>query len=134
MQKRFPRDLAALTSMTAFVAIFLQKNELRAELSFDVNLILEELFTNFVKYNPEGEHEIEISLERVGEDLKIRLVDIGVHEFDPTATEEVDVSKKPEERNPGGLGIHLVKKIADEIHYEHKDGASIITVTKRLEG
>lgn len=119
--------------MTAFVADFLEEHGLPEALSFDVNLILEELFTNFVKYNPEGEEEIEISLERLEDDLEIRLVDVGVREFDPTARPEVDVDRKPEERTPGGLGIHLVKKIADEIRYEHRDGASIITVTKRLE-
>ena len=55
MQKRFPRNLSSLPLMTTFVAIFLQENKLRQELSFEVNLILEELFTNFVKYNPEGQ-------------------------------------------------------------------------------
>ena len=119
--------------MTAFVAVFLQKNELRPELSFDVNLIIEELFTNFVKYNPEGQQDIEVRLEKNGEDLEIKLVDVGVKAFDPTDAPEVDVSKKPEERTPGGLGIHLVRRIADEIRYEHRDGSSIITVTKRLE-
>jgi len=133
MQKRFPRDLASLPLMTSFVAIFLQENRLRQELSFEVNLILEELFTNFVKYNPEGQQDIEIELQKNGDELEIRLVDNDVHEFDPTEAPEVDISEKPEQRTPGGLGIHLVRKIADEIHYEHRDGASIITVTKRLE-
>jgi serine/threonine-protein kinase RsbW len=133
MKKRFPRDLDSLARITSFVAIFLRENQLRPELSFDVNLILEELFTNFVKYNPEGQQDIEVGLERNGEELEIRLMDVGVNEFDPTQAPEVDVSKKPEERTPGGLGIHLVRKLADEINYEYRDGTSIITVTKRLE-
>lgn len=122
-----------MAPITSFVAIFLQKNDLRPELSFDVNLILEELFTNFVKYNPEGQQDIEVGLEKNGEELEIQLVDVNVHEFDPTQAPEVDVTQKPEDRTPGGLGIHLVRKLADEINYEYRDGASIITVTKRLE-
>ena len=52
--------------------------------------------------------------------------------FDPTKHDSVDIDQPIGERTPGGLGIHLVKKMMDEVIYEYADRSCKITLIKRL--
>ena len=51
--------------------------------------------------------------------------------FDPTAKAEVDTTLSAEERQIGGLGIHLVRHIMDNVEYERKDGRNILRLSKK---
>ena len=53
-------------------------------------------------------------------------------EFDPTKQAEVDTEKVTAERQIGGLGIALLRKIADDVHYERRDGINELTIFKNL--
>ena len=61
------------------------------------------------------------------------LTDFDTEPFDITQTNEVDVNKRIEERKPGGLGLHLTKRMVDKIDYDYKDRKSKITLIKNLE-
>ena len=52
--------------------------------------------------------------------------------FDPTQRPEADITLPAEDRAIGGLGIHLVRQIMDDIHYERKDNRNILTLAKKL--
>ena len=52
--------------------------------------------------------------------------------FDPTAKAEVDITLSAEDRSIGGLGIHLIRQIMDNINYERVDGHNILTLMKKL--
>jgi anti-sigma regulatory factor (Ser/Thr protein kinase) len=132
-ERRFGRTLASLEGMFGFVAEFMKANELDASQGFEVDLVIEELFTNQVKYNPEASHEVEVRLERKGPAVVVVLRDFDVEPFDVTQAPEVDVSRPLSERQTGGLGLHLVRRIAESIRYDHRDRCSTITVTLRLE-
>ena len=80
------------------------------------DLTLEELFTNLVRHAP-GSDEIEIEIELEGGLLTIRLIDRETKPFDGNSLGEVDTEAPLMEREPGGLGIHLVKKMADIIDH-----------------
>jgi len=67
-----------------------------------------------------------------GEHLVFTVSDGGIP-FDPTQRPEADITLSAEERQIGGLGIHLVRQLMDEIHYERKDGKNILTLVKRIE-
>jgi anti-sigma regulatory factor (Ser/Thr protein kinase) len=60
-------------------------------------------------------------------------VERGVERFDPTTQQPRDFDQPARLRRPGGLGVHLVKTYMDEFNYEHVDGQSTITVSKRLD-
>ncbi len=98
-----------------------------------MNLAVEELFTNMVKHSPGGKNEVTIDFERNGDRLVVTLVDEDVEPFDVTSRPEVDTTQPLEERKVGGLGIHLVKHMVDELHYRSEDRRSIITIMKRME-
>ncbi len=101
--------------------------------SFSINLAIEELFTNIVKYNRNSHGDITIEIEKEGRNLKVNIIDYGGDEFDVTKTQEVDVTRRLEERKVGGLGLHLVKKMVDNLEYQYANGESRITFTKNLE-
>jgi anti-sigma regulatory factor (Ser/Thr protein kinase) len=134
MQRRFSRDLASLQEIFDFVAGFLAEHGISKENALGVDLIAEELFTNFLKYNAGGEQEIEIRLRELDGAVELRLTDPGAQPFDITRVPEPDLTLPIARRTPGGLGLHLVRRLAEKITYEHAGGDSIVTVVKRLEG
>ena len=133
MESKFKREIAALDQVFEFVGRFLADNDIGEGASFSAKLAIEELFTNMVKYNPEGVNDISISMSVEDGKLLIRMVDFDVKPFDVSRDREVDVTKPIEERSPGGLGLHLVRNIMDKISSEYKHGNVYITLIKTLE-
>jgi anti-sigma regulatory factor (Ser/Thr protein kinase) len=127
--RRFGRTLGSLESIFGFVAGFLEANGLPAAAAFELDLVIEELFTNMVKYHPLGASEIEIGLSRSGPDVVVVIRDSDVEPFDPTTAPPADLDRPLHERRAGGLGLHLVRRIARDLRYEHRDRCSTITVT-----
>ncbi|HEY2954125.1 MAG TPA: ATP-binding protein [Candidatus Eisenbacteria bacterium] len=132
-ERRFRRELRSLEAIHEFVTEFLAAHGLPDSHSFDVDLILEELFTNMVRHSREGSHDIAIALERDGRDVTIRLRDFDVQAYDVTDAPAFDIRQPLSQRRPGGMGLHLVRQIADTIRYQYADRISTITVTKRLD-
>ena len=50
--------------------------------------------------------------------------------YDPLAKADPDITLPTEERQVGGLGIFMVKKMMDELTYEYKDGRNILKLRK----
>lgn len=133
MKRRFVRSIGSLADVFAFLDERLSAQNAGPSATYAVNLAVEELFTNMVKYGSGGTNEVSIGIEKNGERIVVTLVDEDVEPYDMTGRAEVDTSKPLEERKVGGLGIHLVKQMVDEFHYRYENGSSIITITKKLE-
>jgi serine/threonine-protein kinase RsbW len=129
----FRRSVDALGDIFDLVGEFVAREHLDAKAEFAMKFIVEELFTNMVKYNTDGTKEIEISMRHASPDLILEIVDYDVASFDPGTLDDVDVDKPIEDRVPGGLGLHLVKSMVDDLSYEQDDRNMRITVTKNLE-
>jgi len=108
-------------------------HQVDAETTQTMDLVVEELFTNMVKYNPGVRDEISIRLQKSSNVLSICLIDPNSKPFDVTKKEDPQLDLPLKERKPGGLGIFMVKKLTDSLDYEHHNGTTTITVTKRLE-
>ena len=132
MRRSFPRDLSSLEPLFQFTGDFARSNRLAEADAFAMNLAVEELFTNMVKYGG-GDDLVSVGLE-VRDDalLVIELVHAGARRFDPAAAPKADPKRSLDERQPGGLGLQLVRSVMDEMVYEDRDGGAHITVTKRL--
>ena len=102
------------------------------DLVFKVNLILEELGLNIINYgHTEGLHEIDITLTSSDEELKIEITDDG-KPFDPITDAPVpDVNAPMEDRGIGGLGVHLVQTMTDEMHYRRVRDKNQVTLVIR---
>ncbi len=133
MEKKFKRDIQVLGDVFNFVEESCSSLKINNDLLFSVNFVIEELFTNMVKYNQStSQSDISVGVEKQMGQLLIRLTDYDVDGFDITQAREVDTSATLEERGIGGLGIHLVKKMVDDIQYNYSNRQSTITLIKNL--
>jgi anti-sigma regulatory factor (Ser/Thr protein kinase) len=98
-----------------------------------VLLAIEELVTNCIQYGYDdaNEHTIVIVLSIDDHTLTISVIDDG-HPFDPLAAPTPDLSLEVHDRPIGGLGIHLLRQLADHVAYERRDGANRLTLVKRM--
>ena len=133
MENKFKRKIDSLESIYLFIVEFTELNKLDNKFVFTINLIIEELFTNMVKYSPGNTNDILISLSTDSEKFIVSMIDYDVEPFDIRETKEYDPTKPLEERRIGGVGIPLIKKIMDKIDYEYKNRESKITLIKYLE-
>ena len=132
MERRFQRDLSSLPELSRFVEEFLSRQGLAPSNAYDLDLILEELFTNVLKYSS-GTDEVAVRLTRDGSTITIALSEFGAAKaYDITLAPEPDLTRPLAERPVGGLGIHMVRKLADTIRYEYKDRVSTTTITKKV--
>ena len=130
MHRDFPRHLDSLTLLYEFAEEILSANEIADAARFPVQLTLEELFVNMVKYNPGVETDIEVTMTPTEGGIRVSLVDNGGVEFDVTADRKVDIDAPLEKRTPGGLGIHLIQNLVDSLEYQYHDGRGEVIFTK----
>ena len=105
-----------------------------ADLSFKVNLALEELVINIMDYGFEGgDHEIDVTLISEDHKLTIVIADSG-KPFDPLEDAPVpDVDAPIDERPIGGLGIYLVRNMMDDMQYRREGERNYITLVANRE-
>jgi serine/threonine-protein kinase RsbW len=106
-----------------------------ARFKYAVQVSLEEIFTNIVKYGyqDEMEHEIIIRFEVVDRRLRISFEDDGIA-FNPLAAADPDVEASLKNRRVGGLGIHMVRSLMDQVAYERVHDKNILIVEKKIDG
>jgi serine/threonine-protein kinase RsbW len=133
MEKRFPRTIASLPTLFHAVDEFFENSGLSPDLAFSTHIVVEELFTNFVRHNIGGGDHILFSIDTGPKGLTVRLVDYDVEPFDETAVAPVDTNLPIEQRRSGGLGLHLVRNVFDDLKYHFSDGVLEAEAVKHLE-
>jgi len=113
---------------------FGQHHGLAPRLVHDLNLALEEILTNIISYGyPDNrEHEIKVRLSVQPGEVKAEVEDDG-HPFNPLEAPEADTTKPLEERTIGGLGIHLVRKLMDDLEYKRQGDRNLLTIKKKTQ-
>lgn len=122
-------DVSELPRLFQAAEPFMEENRLSPGCRYAALLALEEMITNIIKYgyDDRGAHEIAVSLCAGGGNLRIRLEDDG-HEFDPVAAPDPEKGKPLHEMKIGGLGIHLVRSMVDEIVYRRDRGRNLLDI------
>jgi serine/threonine-protein kinase RsbW len=133
MERAFRREIAALDEVFRSIDEFLAGQALDEKTELTTKLVVEELFTNFVRHDVGGLDRVAVSLEREGDRLIIRLQDFDVDRFDLSDAEPVDVHLPLALRKVGGLGLHLVRNLVDELTYDYHDRTLSVTAIKNLE-
>lgn len=122
-----------LEQVPAAVEEFAERDNWPPDLVFKLNLVLEELGVNIVNYSG-ATGEIEISLASDDETVTVEIADNG-RPFNPLVELDTpDVSAPLSERPIGGLGVHLVRSMMDELSYTREDGMNRLAMTKRKAG
>jgi len=100
---------------------------------FQICLAVEEIVSNTISYGytDDAVHWIKIGISHNQGMLIIRLEDDGIP-FDPLLAEEPDCECPVEERKVGNLGIHLCKKVMDEMIYERCGNKNVLTLKKDI--
>ena len=121
-----------LERISAVVEDIGQRENWPAQFIFRVNLVLEELGLNIMSYGyDEGLHEFEITLTSEADVLRIEFTDDG-RPFDPlNEAPELDLDASVDDRKVGGLGIHLVRTMVDEMSYRREQDKNHLTLVAR---
>ena len=102
---------------------------------FPIQLSIDELFTNIVSYGYTDDeiHNVEVLIKVDDQTVHVDLVD-DARAFNPlTETEEFDPDQSLDDRRIGGVGVHLVKTMMDDVSYEHSDGKNRLHLVKNIE-
>jgi serine/threonine-protein kinase RsbW len=101
---------------------------------FQICLAVEEIVGNIIShgYTDDAVHWIKIAISHEQGILIMRLEDDGIP-FNPLWAREPDCECPVEERKVGNLGIHLCKKVMDEMIYERFGNKNVLILKKDLE-
>lgn len=100
----------------------------------DVQIAVDEVLTNVISYAyaDTADHLILLRMTATDAALVIEITDDG-RPFDPSLVTPPDVATPLPERSIGGLGLHLVRKVMDDLAYRRQHDRNILTMTKRID-
>lgn len=118
---------------TAFIEEQLEKMAVvNRETLIKVVTACEEIIVNIMNYAyPDKEGDLVINFYDDVDAIRITFVDNG-KPFNPLDEPEADLSLSVEERDIGGLGVLLVKRLMDDVQYAYKDNQNMLTIVKKL--
>src|ERR1043166_3813780 len=131
-------NVDAVQSANEAVARWLEERGTAPDVQYFANLAIEEIATNCIKYGyvDAKEHSIQVSLRLSRSALELTITDDG-QPFNPLKVPAPNLNMPTEERTVGGLGIHLVRKMADGMEYVRESGLNRLNLRKlrsRLKG
>jgi len=126
-------DLSELKILNQHLNQFGQISGLSEACITDVNICLDELFTNITSYGfvDDLEHSIRFTIILDDKVLTLTIEDDGIH-FNPLEKKDPEIPADLIDVKIGGLGIHIVKKLMDDICYERKQGKNKLTLKKSI--
>ena len=127
-------DRGAVARANAAFIAFAEANAVPAGVRRSLNVALDELLQNTIAHGFAGREggAVTIAVELGTDRLTVTLSDNG-RPFDPLGAAAPDTAGSVEERPVGGLGIHLVRQLMDEVRYQRHADRNVVTLVKRLE-
>ncbi len=127
--------IESIPKVTAFVDEQLEQLECPMKTQMQVDVAIDELFSNIARYayNPEiGSATVRVEVTEDPIAVVITFIDNGVP-YDPLAKADPDITLSAEERDIGGLGIYMVKQTMVDVYYEYKEGQNILRYKKNIQ-
>ena len=123
-----------LPQVISFIEEHLDEMSCSPKIKMQISVAAEEIFVNIANYayRPDtGKATVRVEVSDDPLSVVITFMDHG-KPFDPTKKEDPDVTLSADERNIGGLGIFMTKKIMDDLNYEYVDGKNILRIKKNI--
>ncbi len=124
-------DIREIDKLNSEIELMLGRGLILKEQFFNINLVLEEIFTNIVCHGCDNCADYTITIEFMidSKSTIIKVID-NARKFNPLAAVEPNLLLPAEEREIGGLGIFLVKQLMDTVTYDYSKGRNILTIIK----
>lgn len=128
------RELTEISRIVQATRAFFVSEQLPSSLAYTVDLATEELFVNMIKHNTRSREPITLELLPHPAGIAVSLTDCCPDPFDPRAAAPADTGAPLQERQPGGLGLHLVSSVVHAIDFEYRDGYSKVSFVASVAG
>ena len=128
-------QLSEIERLARIVDDFGRRHQIEAQIIYNMKLALDEILTNIISYayDDAKEHIIVIRLSLDQEKWTVEVEDDG-RPFNPLNAPEPDTKQLLGERPIGGLGIHLVRKLIDELEYRRLNDRNILVMRLKVKG
>lgn len=130
-----PGEIARVEDLNTSLEAVLTRHGIDAGARADVRLIVEELASNAIEYGGDGaevgQHELSVDISLDRDLLTLRFRDQGAP-FDPLSAQTPDLEADILDRPIGGLGLYLIRQIAESMHYERIDDCNLLRVSLRV--
>lgn len=128
-------DLAELSNVNADVQAFIDRNQIPPKAAYALDLAIEELVSNIIKYgyDDKSEHTIRIDMDLQPRHVILTIEDDG-HAFNPLEQVKPDTTRPIEERQIGGLGLHMVRELSEKLEHRREGDRNIVVVHIPLTG
>ncbi|WP_245577942.1 ATP-binding protein [Maridesulfovibrio bastinii] len=126
-------DISELHILACRLEEFAQVSGLPEKILFEINLVLDELFTNLVSYGCNGvdEHYFNLKIEYDEVELRLIIEDNG-KKFNPLEVPAPDIHCDCQDRKIGGLGVHFMRKLMDSVEYFWENGRNYLKLRKKI--
>ncbi|MBO1073301.1 ATP-binding protein [Roseomonas marmotae] len=129
LELRLPPTPEAVGELMDRLEAWAEEAELPPRLTSHLMLVCEELAANIAGHGAAaGAGFMAFSLRQDGEGLRVVIEDDGP-EFDPLSAPVPDTAAPMDDREPGGLGLHLVRRLASTVCYARADGRNRVSLT-----
>lgn len=128
-------DLSELKRMSEAVSAWCRDNGLSSAAEFHINLALDEIVSNVIRYGwkDSDEHHLDVRLVVLNGEATLEIEDDAAP-FNPLEAPAPDLDRHVDERPVGGLGIHLVRQVMDGLGYQRLDGKNQLVLKKKIDG
>ncbi len=122
-------DESSRPAVDEFIESIIDKLEIVPKVANKINIIFDEIYSNILFYSKATSAELSYKIEKGS--LYLKFEDNGI-EYNPLAADEPDITLDAEERQIGGLGVFMVKKMSKNIGYRYEDGRNILELEVAL--
>lgn len=124
-------EVSEISKLQLFIDEIGEELNLAFDVTFNLNLVLEEAISNIILYAyPKEESQTLTIVAKTQDNNLIFVITDSGKEFDPTQIPDADITLSAEEREIGGLGIFLIRQIMNKVEYQRIDNKNILTLSK----
>jgi len=123
-------DLREIARVIQEFQKFAEEHGIPVEVGRRMSVLFDDLLNNVISYAEA--HEIEIRAELATNRLTVTISDDGIP-FNPLGASTPDTSLPLDKRVLGGLGIHLVRNLVDDMSYQRRIDRNVLTLVKHIE-